>query len=140
MKYLLDTNAISEVMKPQPDSGFERWMDQTDEESLYLSVLTIGELRRGIDRLPAGSRRRNLEVWLVADLLPRFEARILVVSQETADLWGRLLAQTESRGRRMGLIDAMLAATAILNGMTLVSRNSKDFSDAGVAVLSPWEK
>lgn len=140
MKYLLDTNAISEVIKPQPNAGFETWMDETDEESLYLSVLTVGELRRGIDRLPEGSRRRKLEAWLIADLLPRFETRILVVTQEIADLWGRLLAQTENRGRRMGLIDAMFAATAILNGMTLVSRNTRDFSEAGVAVLCPWEK
>ncbi len=115
-------------------------MDERDEESLYLSVLTIGELRRGIDRLPEGTRRRKLEAWLDADLVPRFETRILAVTQEIADLWGRLLAETENRGRRMGLIDAMLAATAIFHGMTLVSRNTKDFSGAGVAVFSPWGK
>ena len=139
MNFLLDTNAISELVKPRPDTGLEKWLASANEETLYLRVITVGELRRGIERLNAGARRRRLEEWIGKQLIPRFEERILAVSPEIADRWGRLIAESEARGRRIGLIDAFFAATADVHGMTLVTRNVKDFKEAGTLVLCPWE-
>lgn len=139
MKYLLDTNSVSELVKPRPNASFEKWVAETDEESLYLSVITLGELRRGIERLAAGTRRRQLENWFNTQLLPRFEGRILVVTQEIGEKWGSLLGQSEARGRRIGIVDGLIAATTSVYGMTLVTRNVMDFGEAGIAMLSPWE-
>ena len=139
MKYLLDTNSVSELVKPRPNANFEKWVAEADEESLYLSVITLGELRRGIERLAPGTRRRQLESWFDTQLLPRFEGRILVVTQEISEKWGSLLAQSEARGRRIGIVDGLIAATTSVYGMTLVTRNVTDFGEAGIAMLSPWE-
>ncbi len=140
MNFLLDTNAISELVKPRPDAGLENWVSNADEDSMYLSVVTIGELWRGIERLKAGTRKRRLETWVTEQLFPRFEGRILDLTPTIAERWGRLMARSEGRGRRIGLIDAFLAATAEAHGMTLVTRNVKDYKEAGTPVLCPWEK
>ncbi|HXX30387.1 MAG TPA: type II toxin-antitoxin system VapC family toxin [Myxococcaceae bacterium] len=138
MSFLLDTNAVSEWSKPRPDPGFIQWLHEADEDRLFLSVLTLGEVRSGVDRLDAGTRRNRLERWLEHDLAPRFEGRILPVDADVADSWGRIVAGTERTGRPMKTVDALLAATARHHRLTLVTRNTGDFAAAGIELLNPW--
>jgi predicted nucleic acid-binding protein len=139
VSWLLDTCVISEPVSKRPSARVLRWMDAQSEETLYLSVLTLGEIRRGAARLPAGATRRALEHWLEHDLVERFAGRILPVDQETADLWGRLLAGADAKGHPLPTLDSLLAATARAHGLTLVTRNTKDFAPAGAELLNPWE-
>lgn len=138
MSYLLDTNAISEWVKPRPDPGVIRWLDEVDEDRTFLSVITLGELRKGVDRLAPGRRRQRLEQWLTGELPGRFGDRLLPVDAEVAVEWGRLLAAEEHAGTATGGIDALIAATAKVHGLQLVTRNVAHFRDAGVGLLSPW--
>jgi toxin FitB len=138
MSYLLDTNAISEWVKPRPDPGIAQWLDEVDEDRTYLSVITLGELRKGVDRLADGRRRARLDRWLASELPDRFGGRMLPVDAAVADEWGRLLARTENAGTPVGGTDALVAATAKVHGLQVVTRNVGHFRDAGVGVLSPW--
>ncbi len=138
--FLLDTNVISELIKARPAPGVVRWVDSVDESSVFLSVLTLGEIEKGIAALAQSSRRRRLEAWLEAELLPRFAERIVPVDDAVARRWGRLAGETEERGRGvLPVIDGLLATTALVHELVLVTRNSKDFAATGVAVLNPWE-
>ena len=136
--FLLDTNVISELVKPQPESTVIDWIESVDQDILYLSVLTLGEIRKGIASLPATVRRASLEAWLNADLLLRFAGRILVVDHEVADRWGQITALALAANRPIPVIDGLLAATAIHYNLTLVSRNAKAFAATGVALYNPW--
>jgi toxin FitB len=138
MNFLLDTNAISEWVKPRPDPGIAAWLDEVDEDRTYLSVITLGELRKGVDRLPGGRRRDRLDQWLISELPERFGDRMLAVDAAIADQWGRLLAQAESTGTPAGGIDALIAATATVHGLQVVTRNVRHFRHMGVGVISPW--
>jgi len=138
VSYLLDTNAISEWVKPRPDPGIVRWLDEVDEDRAYLSVITLGELRKGVDRLAGGRRRDRLEQWLTSELPDRFSERLLPVDAEIATEWGRLLARAERAGTAVGSIDALIAATATVHGLQVVTRNVAHFRPTGAAVLSPW--
>jgi toxin FitB len=138
MSYLLDTNAISEWVKPRPDPGIAQWLDEVDEDRTYLSVITLGELRKGVDRLADGRRRARLDRWLASELPDRFGGRMLPVDAAVADEWGRLLARTENAGTPVGGTDALVAATAKVHGLQVVTRNVGPFRDTGVGVLSPW--
>jgi toxin FitB len=138
VSYLLDTNAVSEWVKPRPDPGIARWLDEVDEDRTYLSVITLGELRKGVDRLADGRRRARLDRWLASDLPDRFGERVLPVDAAVADEWGRLLARAENAGTSVGGTDALIAATAKAHGLHVVTRNVAHFRDAGVDVLSPW--
>lgn len=113
-------------------------MDEQPEETMHLSVLTLGEIRKGIARLPAGPKRKRLEHWLEHDLAERFSGRIIPVDAESADLWGRLQARAEGQGRTLPTLDSLLAATAMSRGLTLVTRNTADFSLTGAELLDPW--
>jgi len=137
--FLLDTNCISEVTRPKPDRRVLDWMEAADESLLYLSVLTLGELRKGIAALPLSQRRTRLETWLDVDLQARFSGRILPVVAAIADRWGFLAAQSKRKGKPLAIIDGFLAATALHQNLTLVSRNSRDFRYTQVPVLNPWE-
>jgi len=137
--FLLDTNVISELTKPQPDGNVLRWIAETDEALLFLSVLTLGEIRNGIERLIPGKRRVRLESWLAVDLPPRFEDRILAIDAGTAQRWGVLSATAARKGRPLPVMDGLLAATALDHDLTLVTRNDSDASGAGVPVLDPWQ-
>jgi len=137
--FLLDTNIPSELIRSRPDSRVRNWVYARDEQSLYLSAVTIGELRRGFVLLPAGRRRVELERWLENDLLPRFHARILPVTHSIADRWGVLDGQCQLKGTPLNTADGMIAATALEHGLTLVTRNVKDFAGLDVVLLNPWE-
>lgn len=137
--FLLDTNCVSELVRPQPDPRVMEWMEATNEALLYLSVLTVGEIRRGLAALPQGTRRTRLETWLEIDLKTRFHGRLLSVDAGIADRWGLLVADARRRGKPLPVIDGLLASTALHYNLTIVSRNIKDFANARVAVLNPWE-
>lgn len=137
--FLLDTNIISELVKPKPEANVTEWVENTDESLLYLSVLTLGEIRRGIAALPQSRRRATLEAWLDKDLRTRFEDRILAVDQEVADRRGLLTAAARNNGIVLPVIDGLLAATALAHNLTLVTRDTGQIPSMGVAVFHPWE-
>ena len=136
--FLLDTNVISELVKPKPDDRVRRWIEETNESILFLSVLTLGEIRNGVQRLRSGRRRGRLESWLQVDLPSRFQDRILPIDSAIADRWGRVSAIAAAKGKPVPVIDGLLAATAIHHNLTLVTRNSSDVSGTGVPTLNPW--
>ena len=138
--FLLDTNIISELVKPKPEANVTDWIENTDESLLYLSVLTLGEIRRGIATLPQSRRRTVLEAWLDKDLRARFEDRILVIDQEVADRWGLLTAAARKEGIVLPVIDGLLAATALEHNLTLVTRDTGQIPAMGVAVFNPWQE
>jgi predicted nucleic acid-binding protein len=140
LSFLLDTNVISESARPRPDTGVMDWLDTTDEEQLFLSVVSLAELRHGIERLSDGKRKAALDVWLTEQLAPRFEGRLLHVDAETADQWGRVVARGQAAGRPMGAMDAFIAAHARQHDLVLVTRNITDFADAGVRLLNIWSE
>jgi predicted nucleic acid-binding protein len=137
MSFLLDTNAVSEWVKPRPNPGLIEWMESTDEDRVFISVITFAELRYGVERLAAGGRRRRLEEWLGHELPLRFEGRILPVDGDVADAWGKTVSRSDATGRPIGAMDAFLAATAEIRRLTLVTRNVSDFPLLK-AVLNPW--
>lgn len=139
MSFLLDTHAVSEWAKPQPNLGVIHWMADQDEDRLFMSVVTLAELQHGVDRLGAGARRKRLEVWLDEELRQRFEGRIVSVNEDIAKSWGKLMAKSEARGQRMNLMDGFLAATCLVFGLTLVTRDLGDFAESGCSTLSPWD-
>lgn len=138
MSFLLDTNVVSEWTKPRPNAGVVEWLARVDEDEAFLSVVTFAELRHGIERLPTGERRRRLDEWLRNDLALRFEDRIIGVDGAIADEWGRVVARRETRGRPMSAMDALIAATAQVHDLTVVTRNAADFQSSVKNVLNPW--
>jgi predicted nucleic acid-binding protein len=137
VSFLLDTNAVSEWVKPRPNPGLVAWVESADEDRLYLSVISLAELHYGVERLPAGRRRARLEQWIHQDLPLRFENRILPVDTRVAEAWGKTLSRCEAAGRPINAMDAFLAATAEILHLTLVTRNVADFPMLKT-VLNPW--
>jgi len=137
VRFLLDTNAVSEWVKPCPDPGLMNWMESADEDSVFISVVTLAELRYGAERLALGKRRQRLERWLNEELPLRFEGRIIPVNSQIADVWGKTIARSESGGRPMGVMDAFLYATVEVARLTLVTRNTSDFPLLK-SILNPW--
>lgn len=133
--FLLDTNVISELVRPKPHPKVAAWVGATDENLLYLSVLTLGEIRKGIASLKDAARRVTLEAWLEGDLALRFAGRVLAIDQPVSDRWGRLSAEA---GSPLPVIDGLLAATALHHNLTFVTRNTRDVAETGVAVFNPW--
>jgi tRNA(fMet)-specific endonuclease VapC len=138
--FLLDTNVPSELIRVRPEPRVADWLEAADDEQLFLSVVTIGELRRGFTILPDGNRRTFLEGWLQNDLLPWFEGRILPITQAIADRWGILDGESQLRGTPLNTADGMIAATALEHNLTLVTRNVKHFGSLSVRILNPWEE
>jgi toxin FitB len=136
--YLLDTNCISEVVRPNPEPRVLSWLEATDERLLHLSVLTLGEIRKGVASLPQSKRRRRLESWLELELQVRFSGRVLPIDAGIADRWGILTADARKKGVGLATIDGLLAATALHFNLTLVSRNVNDFASTPVLLLDPW--
>ncbi|AUM00574.1 VapC toxin family PIN domain ribonuclease [Rhodocyclaceae bacterium] len=137
MSYLVDTNVLSELRRRDPDANVVRWLEGRPATTLYLSVLTLGELRKGIEALAEGARKRRLLDWLEVELPGFFTGRVLPVDARVADRWGYLVAQA---GRPLPAIDSLLAATALTHGLTLVTRNLRDFRYPGLAVIDPWSE
>jgi toxin FitB len=137
--YLLDTNCISEVVRINPEPHVMAWIEAADESLLYLSVLTLGEIRKGLAALSQGKRRTQLETWLDVELRARFSGKILPVDTHVADRWGWLAATAKRAGKPLAVIDGLLAATALHHNLTLVSRNTSDFAHLAVPVLNPWQ-
>ena len=121
--FLLDTNCISELVRPKPEPRVMEWMEAADEAMLYLSVLTLGEIRKGLAGLPQGKRRTHLETWLEVDLQARFAGRIVSIDAAIADRWGLITAEAKRKGRALSIIDGLLAATALHRNLTRHSRN-----------------
>ncbi len=138
MRYLLDTNVLSEVRRLKPHAGVLQWLDQIDEDRVYISVITLAEIRRGVILMEAGRRRNALASWLSHDLPQRFEHRILPIDDMIAVCWGDMMAASKRRGFALTVLDGFLAATANVHALTLVTRNIKDFDGLGVRLFDPW--
>ncbi len=137
--FLLDTNVVSELVKPRPDRHVVEWIDSTPEDLFHLSVITLGEIRKGIDLLDEDDRRRGpLLSWLDRDLRARFAGRWLAFDQGVAERWGQLEAFAKKRRLTLPTIDAQLAATALHHGLTFVTRNAADLRPTGVPMFNPW--
>jgi predicted nucleic acid-binding protein len=137
--FLLDTNCISELVRSKPEPRVLEWMEAADESLLYLSVLTLGEIRKGVAALPQSRRRTHLETWLELELQARFSGRILPIDAAVADRWGLLAADAKRAGKSLSTIDGLLAATALQHNLTIVSRNVSDFANTHAPILDPWE-
>ena len=138
MTFLLDTCVISELVKQRPNENVVRWIDSVDEWRLYLSVLTLGELEKGITKLQASQRKNDLREWLEHDLTARFEGRILPVDFAVAAAWGTLQGEAERSGKKLPVIDSLLAATAEIHQLTIATRNVADFERCSIAIFNPW--
>ena len=138
--FLLDTNVISEYSRTKvPDERVRTWVDGQPENSLHLSVLTLGEIRKGATLLPQSNKREQLERWLQTELPARFANRLLPIDEQIAELWGAMAGQAQLKGIALAIIDGLLAATAIHHDLKIVTRNVKDFAVWGVSVVNPWE-
>ena len=140
MNYLLDTSAVSELVKPAPDAGVTEWLAQSDEATLFLSVLTIGELQKGIAKLADGKRRTRLQSWVRRDLVDRFAGRLLPVDSEVAARWGALVGDSARKGVPPPVMDSLIAAACLVHGLTAVTRNRADFERCRVECFSPWSR
>ena len=139
MKYLLDTCVISEIIRPKPSPKVTKWIKSEEENNFYISVLTIGELHKGIEKLAESKRKEELHNWVENDLKERFWNKIIEIDIQVAMMWGKIQGMTERNGRTMPAIDSLIAATGITHHMTVVTRNTSDMTESGVALLNPWE-
>lgn len=135
MSYLIDTNVISETSRNKPSQTVQRWLEEIPSDQLYLSVLSLGEIRKGIEKLSAGNKKTQLITWLDQTLPNWFEHRLLPIDQAVAQRWGVLLA---TAGRPLPAIDSLLAATALTFNLTMVTRNIDDFTMPGLNIINPW--
>jgi predicted nucleic acid-binding protein len=139
MNYLLDTCVLSEFTRRRPEKKVIRWLESINEEKLFISVITIGEIQHGIERLPESHRKTELLVWTNNGLVKRFEQRVIPLDMQAMFLWGSLTARLESAGQPMGVMDSLIAATALHSNFILATRNVTDFLPCGVQVINPWE-
>lgn len=137
MKYLLDTCLLSELVKPVPHAAVLEWMAAQQAGNLFVSAMTLGELERGVMKLPASRRRNELTAWL-SQVALGFEDRVLPFDRETAHVWADMCARAEVKGRPLAAFDSIIAATALEHGLTVVTRNERDFEPAGVPLMNPW--
>ena len=136
--FLLDTNIPSELTRPYPEPSVVQWLEEADDDLLYISVVTLGEILKGITTLPESKRRRKLQKWLTEILRPWFKGRILPVSAPIAERWGLIAGKCKLKGRPLKVEDGLIAATALENGLTVVTRNVKHFHGLGVTIVDPW--
>ncbi|MCU0486283.1 MAG: type II toxin-antitoxin system VapC family toxin [Anaerolineales bacterium] len=139
MNYLLDTCVLSEFTRRQPEPRVVDWLNSIDEEKLFISVITVGEIQRGIERLPDSHRKTELLVWMNTGLLARFAGRMVPIDAPTMFLWGSLVASLEAAGHPQGVMDSLILASALQNNLTIATRNVTDFLPGGVQVINPWE-
>lgn len=139
MNYILDTNVISELVKQKPNPKVVTWLEKVDPDNIYLSVITLGEIWMGVEKLPASKRKKSLDSWFKEELLIRFHNRILPLDLPVMLTWGELTARLEKIGNPLPAIDSLLAATALQAEFTLVTRNTGDFQIAGISLYDPWK-
>lgn len=139
MSWLLDTCVISELVKPDPCAAVVNWVNAREENTLYLSALTFGELEKGLAKLPDSARRTRIQDWVRCDLVDRFRDRILSIDSAAAACWGALSGAAEARGEPLPVIDSLIAATSLRHDLTVVTRNLTDFKRCGARCVSPWE-
>lgn len=139
MKYLLDTCVISELVKPSPNANVINWINNTPDERLYLSVITIGEIRKGLTKLPDSKKKDLLENWLNS-LLEDYDNRIYSVNMTVAENWGIIQGKAEKKGAPMASIDSLIAATAYTHNLVLITRNERDFEASNLSIHNPWEE
>ena len=137
--FLLDTNVPSEVGRPRPDAKVQQWIKAQVATDLFISVISLGELRVGFELLPLDIRRLRMQQWFLSEVVPMFQGRIVPVTQTIAERWGTLEAQSRKDGTNLGMADGLIAATALVHDLTLVTRNVKDFESLGLTLLNPWE-
>lgn len=138
MNYLLDTCVLSETVRSRPEEAVLRWLDSQDEPRLFISALTLGEIHKGIEKLDDGTQKSELAEWLDQALVARFGRRVLPVDVSVASMWGRLTGQREKGGTPLPVVDGLLAATARVHELAVVTRNAKHFEDLGVTIIDPW--
>jgi hypothetical protein len=137
--FLIDTNVLSEYNRPGgPDVGVKHWLETTDRQSQYVSVITLAEIQKGIELLAEGKRRAQLEEWLTQNLEAWFSGRILPVDRRVASQWASLAALGARAGRPLPAVDSLIAATALAYDLTIVTRNTRDFEGIGASTLNPW--
>lgn len=139
MSFLLDTNVVSEWVKPEPNLQVVKWLNEVDEDQVFLSVASLAEIRRGIELMDPGKRRTSLTDWLAGELPARFEGRILDIDSRIAETWGVLMARGHKAGLNLRSLDAFFAATAEVYRLTLVTRNVQHFEKLGIPLLNPWQ-
>jgi len=139
MNYLLDTCVLSEYTRRKPNEKVIKWVENVEEEKVFISAITIGEIQRGIERLPESHRKTELQGWINNSLIERFGERILPLETQTLFLWGSLTARREASGQPLAVMDSLMAATALQNNLVVVTRNVSDFLPCGVQVINPWE-
>jgi predicted nucleic acid-binding protein len=139
MSFVLDTSLVSELIKRTPDANVMAWLGAQDEDALFLSVITLGEIQKGISRLPPGARRDQLHSWLTHDLVRRFRTRILPVTDDVALTWGARQGEAERSGHTLPVVDCLIAATALVNKCSVVTRNVEHMRRCGASVVNPWE-
>ncbi len=138
MKFLLDTCLISELAKVKPDKRVIDWLTNENETNFYVSVLTFGELHKGIEKLPESRKKEDLHIWVENDLKERFRNRIIGVDLNISSIWGKIQGIAEGKGRPMPAIDALIAATGIAHDLVVVTRNAIDMEQSGVKLHNPW--
>jgi predicted nucleic acid-binding protein len=138
VSWLLDTCVLSELVRPRPKASVVSWVTQRDEDELFLSVITIGELEKGIARLPDSVKRVALEQWVRRELADRFRGRLLSIDASVAARWGAIVGTSEARGRPLPVIDSLIAATGLQHDLTVVTRNTEDLERCGARCHNPW--
>ena len=139
MNYLLDTCVISELIKKSPNAQVTKWIQKIEEKNLFISVLTFGEIQKGIEKLSESKKKEKLHYWINNELTERFKNKIIPFDLQAASTWGKIQAQSEIAGKSMPAIDGQIAAIAISNNLAVVTRNTKDMEISGVSLINPWE-
>ena len=139
MRYLFDTCVISELISKKPNTKVLDWIQNQDEENIYISSLTIGEIQQGIEKLPQSKKRNLLRNWLSQDLLIRFNKRIFNIDTDVMITWGTMMSSLEKKGTPMPIVDSLIVATALTHKLIIVTRNTKDFINTVASLLNPWD-
>jgi predicted nucleic acid-binding protein len=138
MNYLLDTCLISELAKSDPHKKVIDWVLSENETSFYLSVLTFGELHKGVEKLPESNKKDILRIWMEDELKNRFQNRVIGIDMRVSVIWGKIQCTAEKKGKKMPAVDSLIAATGIAHDLTIVTRNISDMEQSGVKLLNPW--
>jgi len=139
LNYLLDTCVISELVKPRPSSKVLKWLRSCQDGNLFLSSITIGEIQKGISKLPNSQKKYKLQEWMDSELIKRFDKRIMGIDYKVAQKWGKIQASSEIAGTKMPVIDSLIAAIGLVFDMTVVTRDTSGMKNSGVKLFNPWQ-